>query len=319
LESAKWLKNKVISMMEEGSYEEAIPYLERLLKTPGARPFDVYFAHFTLGEIHLEAGRWSRAQRHLEKSLDLGGADPHLLHLLGQVLCAQGKHNKARDVLERARRLKPDDAGVELSLGTCMCLQSEFEEAEEVFRRAIRGAPEIYEAYLGLAQSLMGQQRWDDARAVLEEARERFPLVLVIRQALRDLDRIDKLGELYSWMVDDDLDYLADAEEEFMRIPLDLARTAMAELKFPPEAIEGAARMWDDYIRVGESTPRVPEVWAAGLVYTFARLLDRSDISQAGLARKFEISPASVSRVFRALSAELKIRRADPRYTGSSK
>ncbi len=318
MESAKWLKNKVISMMEEGSYEEAIPYLERLLKMPGVRPFDVYFAHFTLGEIHLEAARWSKAQRHLEKSLELGGADPHILHLLGQVLCAQGKHNKARDVLEQAWRLKPDDTAVEVSLGTSMCLQAEYEEAEEVFRRALKGDPESHEPYLGLAQSLMGQHRWDDARTILEEARERFPLVLVIRQALRDLDKIDRLGEFYSWMLDDGLDDEMLVEEEFLQIPIDLARTAMAEMKFSPEAIRGAAKMWADYLRVGESTPRVPEAWAAGLVYTVAKLMERSDISQAELARKFEISPTSVSRVFRTLSEELKIRQADPRYTGSS-
>jgi len=319
LESAKWLKNKVISMMEEGSYEEAVPYLERLLKTPGARPFDVYFAHSTLGEIHLDVGRWSRAQKHFEKSLELGGADPHILHLLGQVLCAQGKHNKARDVLEQAWQLKPDDTPLQVSLGTCMCLQAEYEEAEEVFRRVLKGMPESHEPYLGLAQSLMGQHRWDDARGILEEARQRFPLVLVIRQALRDLDKIDKLGEFYSWMADDDFDDLTDIEAEFLRIPIDLARTAMAELKFSPKAIEGAVKLWDDYIRVGESTPRVPEAWAAGIVYTVAKLMNRSDISQAELARKFEVSPTSVSRVFRTLSEELKIRQADPRYTGSSK
>ncbi len=315
MESAVWLKEKASSLVESGAYGEAIPYLEKLLRLPGAKPYDTYFAHFTLGEIHYDARSWSYAQRHFQKALDIGGEDPLVLLLLGQVYSAQGKHNKGRSLLEKAWKLKPHDTTIELSLGTCMCLQGEFEEAEEVFRRAIRRDESAHEIHVGLAQSLMGQRRWDEAKAVLEEARERFPMVLAIRHALKDLEKIDQLEEFYDWVMSDAIGNYLESENEYDNIPAKLAQTALAELHLPAEAIEGAQKMWDDYLRVGYSMPRVPEVWAAGVVYTIAKLYNNSDISQAELARRFEVSPASVSRVFRALSDELKIKEHDPRYT----
>jgi len=318
VKSATWLKDKVATLIKAGIYEEAIPYLERLLRLPGAKPFDLHFAHFTLGEVHYEAGRWPRAQRHFQKALDVGGEDPVIMLLLGQVCCAQGKHNKARTVLEQAWKLKPRDTHIELTLGTCMCMQGEFDQAEEVFRRAVEREDAGFELYVGLAQSLMGQHRWDDAKVTLEDARERFPLALPIRQALKDLEKIDKLEDLYNWIASDAVDDYLESYHEYDNIPAKLARTALAEFQFPVEAIEGCARLWEDYLRVGDCMPRVPEVWAAGIVYTIARLYDRSEISQANLARRFEVSPASVSRVFRALSDELKIKENDPRYTGAS-
>ena len=317
MESAKWLKEKVSDIMEAGGYEEAVPYLERLLKLSGEKPYDMYFAHFTLGEIHLGAGRLFRAQKHFQKAIAIGGEDPFVLLLLGQVYCAQGKHIKGRKTLDRAWSLKPGDVSIQISLGTCMCLQMEYEEAEEIFRRVIETDDPSHEACLGLAQSLMGQHRWDEAREVLEEAKERFPLVLTIRHALKDIDKVDELEEFYNWIAEDAFDEYTDFELPLEELPHKLARTAMAELQFPPEALEGAEKLWEDYIRIGHSLPRVPEVWAAGIVYTVAKLHNRSDISQAELARKFEVSAASVSRVFRTISNELKIKENDQRYRGN--
>jgi tetratricopeptide (TPR) repeat protein len=319
VESAKWLKDKVTSLIESGVYEEAVPYLERLLQMPGTNPYDTCFAHFTLGEIHFDAGRWFRAQRHFQKVIDIGGNDPFALLLLGQVYCAQGKYYKGREILERAWSLKPDDPAIEISLGTCLCLQTEYTEAEEVFQRVIDRDGSIHEAYLGLAQSLMGQRKWEEARKVLEEARQRFPTVLVIRQALKDLEKIDKLEDFYNWIMDEDIGEAINAADDWDILPIKLARTALVEMQVPPEAIESADRIWEDYLRVGYSIPRVPEAWAAGIIYTVTRLYERADISQTELARRFEVSAASVSRVFRTLSDELKIKKNDPRYRGSKR
>ena len=319
METAKWLKDKVTSLIDAGVYEEAVPYLERLLQLPGANPYDTCFAHFTLGEIHFDAGRWLRAQKHLLKVIDMSGNDPFALLLLGQVYCAQGKYHKGREALDRAWSLKPHDPAIEISLATCLCLQSEYEDAEEVFRRIIEKDNSVYESYLGLAQSLMGQHKWEKAKKVLEDARQRFPTVLVIRQALRDLEKIDKLEDFYNWITEDDIEEGVNAGDEWDILPIKLARTALVEMQFPPEAIESADKLWDDYLRVGYSIPRIPEAWAAGIIYTVTRLFDRADISQAELARRFEVSAASVSRVFRTLSDELKIKKNDPRYKGSRK
>ena len=317
METAKWLKDKVTSLIESGGFEEAVPYLERLLLLPGTNPYDVCFAHFTLGEIHFDAGRWFRAQKHFQKVVDIGGDDPFALLLLGQVYCAQGKYHKGREILEKAWSLKPNDPAIDVSLGTCLCLQTEFNEAEEIFRRVISRDNSVHEAHLGLAQSLMGQHRWDEARKVLEAARERFPLVLVIRQALKDLEKIDKLEDFYNWITEEDMEGDPNDSDDWDILPIKLARTALVEMQFPPEAIESADRIWEDYLRIGASVPRVPEVWAAGIMYTVARLYDRPEISQSELARKFEVSAGGVSRVFRTLSDELKIRKGDPRYRRS--
>lgn len=298
--------------MDDGEFDDAAPYLEKLLDLQKAKPYDIYFAHFSLCQIHFNAGRWSKAQKHVDAALSMGGEDPFLLMISGQVLCAQGKHVKAREALDTAIKLKPGDSTLLLCLATCMCFQKDYEEAEEIFRRLRKKEKDSYEPHVGLAQCLVAQHRWDEARKVLDKAKERFPTVLVIRQVIKDLEKIDQLEEFYNSMLEDGVEDIID--DEWPNLPYELARTAMAEMRFPAVAISGAKQLWDDYLRIGQKLPRSPEVWAAGIVYTLSRIYDLGDISQAELARRFEVSAGGVSRVFRVFSEELKIAFHDSRY-----
>jgi len=314
MEASRWLKERATYFLDAEAYTDAIPYLQRLIRLPGAGLHDLSFAHFTLGRIHHQTGRYRLAQEHLRKAMDISGEDVNGLMLLGQAYCGDGKPGRGRETLERARRLNPKDESIELSLGLCMCLMGEFDEATEVYSRCIRINPDRPEAYVGLAQSLAGRGDLDKARETLDEAKDRLPLSLTIRLALRELDKIEDAHDFCRWVFEENLCRLSSGVSSPARAPIALIRTIMAERAFPPKAIGNAEKLWLDFLRVSLVKPRRPEPWAGAVVYTMARLTERPDITLKTLAERLQISTSIISINFSAIGRNLKLTKNDKRY-----
>ncbi len=91
---------------------------------------------------------------------------------------------------------------------------------------------------------------------------------------------------------------------------VDAAIMALRELSvlgYNKEEQDFALFLWNEYCGKERPLIKKPSVWAAVLVYTMARLGFDSTIHQKDLAKKFGVSPSTISTCFRALCRTLEL------------
>ncbi|HZK18247.1 MAG TPA: hypothetical protein VFD15_02925, partial [Clostridia bacterium] len=91
---------------------------------------------------------------------------------------------------------------------------------------------------------------------------------------------------------------------------VDAAVMAIRELSvlgYKKEEQDFALFLWNEYCEKERPLIKKPSVWAAVLVYTMARLGFDSQIHQKDLAKKFGVSPSTISTCFRALCRTLEL------------
>ena len=323
MEGTAWLRSKSLKLIREGAYEEAIPYLERILTLPGAETSDIYFAFFSLGEAHLLKGSYRKAQGYFKKSIEMSGEDAEGLFLLGQAYMGDGRLKLALPCLEKASKLKPQDEFFILSLGSCLCYMGEFARGEDIIRKAIAVNPEFVEGHTGLARCMAARGDFEGAHSALRAAKEKFPLSLDLRRATKEIEHHEETLKEYeklrgSQRVDKGgKKILKRTEQDPVLV---LAKTSMVEEGFSPFQIKSAEQLWKDFRRTQNPRTQKPEVWAAAIEYTIIRLdfsnllWKKTRITQRYLAEKYSVSLWTVSRNFTRIATTLKLSQFDQRY-----
>ncbi len=109
-----------------------------------------------LGKLYFHRGLKDKAVVHLMASVERGGADPAVLHALGEISSAAGLHTEARTFFREAIRRQPGDARWWVSLALCYHRAGRDRAGLRVLELARRhaGGEAIHAARMGLGISL---------------------------------------------------------------------------------------------------------------------------------------------------------------------
>src|SRR5271167_2652625 len=99
-------------------------------------------AHYILGVLLKERGRFEEAERALQKAIRLNLQNAATHYNLGVSLKERGRFEKAERALQKAIRLNLQNAEAHYNLGVSLKERGRFEEAERAFQEAIRLNPQ---------------------------------------------------------------------------------------------------------------------------------------------------------------------------------
>ncbi|MBV8073027.1 MAG: VCBS repeat-containing protein [Acidobacteriaceae bacterium] len=200
-----------------GYYEEALPYLEMVLK----RTPDNARVLVLVGQIHLQANRtekaaslflaateanpnyapaWSgagqaaamldhqpRAAECYRKALELDPDSAEAANGLGLALAKQNSSDEAKKYFERAIELKRDYADAINNLGVLYIHQGKVNDAIAAFQYGIGVAPTEDMLYLNLGRIYTQMGNFEKARQVMQQLLDKKPDDAIARRALQDL------------------------------------------------------------------------------------------------------------------------------------
>jgi tetratricopeptide (TPR) repeat protein len=119
---------------------------------------------------YLHEWRWTDAERHFARSIDLDPLDATTYHWLGMMLNALGRFDEAVAAFDSAQRAAPDSAIVRVKRGTVLAQAGRLEEAERQLREASRRFPKMALAHRETGFLRLTQGRIEEAVVAFEEA-----------------------------------------------------------------------------------------------------------------------------------------------------
>jgi tetratricopeptide (TPR) repeat protein len=98
-----------------------------------------------------------------------------------------------------------------------------------------------------------------------------------------------------------------------------LLAARMPEVGFGRDQVQRAQALWTDYCALvrGSRSGRV-DAFAAAVEYALAQIDGSPDVTQAGLARRYRVSAASISTRYTDIRSALSLVARDPRYCASA-
>ncbi len=127
-------------------------------------------AHYHLGLVHMDAGRFEPARIHLERAVKL---QPELYGAwsnLGVLYMEHGEDVAALRSLDKAAALAPKDVRILVNLGNARSRRGLWSEAIEAYEAALAEAPGHGTALYDLGLAWAARQRWDKALAAADKA-----------------------------------------------------------------------------------------------------------------------------------------------------
>jgi len=173
-------------MRSRKRYSEAIDYYSRaiaLISDPGREHWSYFYAR---GTCYERIKDWPKAEKDLEKALDLYPDQPLALNYLGYSWIDQNMHlEKGLKLISKAVSLKPDDGYIVDSLGWAHYKLGNFGKAVKYLERAVELEPEdpVLNDHLGDALWSVGRER---------EARFQWKLALSLDPEPDVLKQIEK-------------------------------------------------------------------------------------------------------------------------------
>jgi Flp pilus assembly protein TadD len=181
-----------------------------------------YMAHVKLGEAYINEGKYQRAMRHINASLDILPAHPALyaaipalllehgqldaaiavlkrgvevypasaeLHRrIGEIELQRGRARAAVKPLEAALAIDPNDAHAHHALGVAYAALGAAAEAERELRAALSLQPGWPQLHASLGELLAATGKRQEARAAFERALQLDPGFGLARQKLNELE-----------------------------------------------------------------------------------------------------------------------------------
>jgi len=298
---------------------EVEPLLERLLDRAQKGSDTARFAHRHLAELRLETNPW-RAALHLRELLQADDHDDVLHALMGLCQALLGNYRAAVSSYRRALSYAPHTPWYHHNVGHLLDVAlSDPGRAESHLRSAYRMQPGHDEIAASLAHCLARLDQLDEARTLAEQA------------VAADPDNAEH-GNLLAWI-------LAGAPErpgtptlppttrgrprDADREPITRAvrhafEARMSEAGFSAAEVDGARSLWADFHEGRHVRGQKPEVYAAAVEYAMALVQNRAGTTQVAIARRYGVSPASLSSRYSEIRAALELRPRDPRYAAGS-
>jgi len=160
----------VMTMLQSGRINEAVPYLESMAK---ANPENVQVL-YNLGIAYSELTQYDEAVIRLKRAVQLDPTHAHAWTGIGVAYLRMGKRDQALEPTQRAVELDPSDGYGQRNLGAMLMGLGRIKEALPHLREARKALPHDAQATFGLATAL--ETAGGDAN--LAEADELYQVVI---------------------------------------------------------------------------------------------------------------------------------------------
>jgi Flp pilus assembly protein TadD len=131
---------------EVGRFSNAVEFIRKAIKLrPGQSD---YYAH--LGRCLAMLKRDAEAAEAAEKALAANEPGPLTLDTIGVVFSRLGQHEKAVEVFRRATEKAPTNSAFQFNLGSSLQFIGDFENAEKAYEKAVSQTPRFYKAHSAL-------------------------------------------------------------------------------------------------------------------------------------------------------------------------
>ena len=144
----------------------------------------------------LQAGHARHAAEIAKRALELDGAEPAALHVLGAALLLLGRAEEALAATRRAADAQPADAALQLQLAQLYLQRGDAAAAAPLLRQALRRRPDDPQVHAALGEVSYRQKRLPDAEAAYRRALEldarHFVAQLRLSDLLRNSGRLDQ-------------------------------------------------------------------------------------------------------------------------------
>jgi tetratricopeptide (TPR) repeat protein len=160
-----------------------------------------YESYVTLGQIHLDAGRYAQAARLLTRAIAINADEPEAYYALATVLARSGRTEEAatyRETFARLQAVASDKRrrGIELSTSRlaagALTGKREFDRAVAAWTQIVADWPDIAANHAGLAAALVDLGQLETAAAHYEKAAALDAGTSVYRQLAALYDRMGR-------------------------------------------------------------------------------------------------------------------------------
>jgi tetratricopeptide (TPR) repeat protein len=309
--SVSQLRQKAEKALSSDDDAAARGHLEALLRV-ASEPEDRLFAHRHLGELCLEESPW-QAALHIRQVLRIAPDDDVAEALMGLCQALLGNYEAAIASYGRAALANPEMPWYHHNVGHLLDVALDRPKAARPhLERAHAIEPTHDEITASLAHCVARLGDLDEARRLALEAAETAPhhdehhnLLDWIEQGAPDL--VEPRDEPRFACIEGGAVHREDAVLRALEQGMESAGFSRAEL-------ESARRMWRDFRALRPVRTQKPAVLAAAVEYAVALVHKRRGSTQAVIARRYGVSPGSLSQRYLELRQTLDLRPSDPRY-----
>jgi tetratricopeptide (TPR) repeat protein len=132
---------------ELGKFVNAAEFIEKAITLDDSQAD--YHAH--LARCLSLLNRDTEAQTAVDRAIKLDPPDPLTLDTIGVVCSRLGDHDRAIDVFRRAAAKQPTNPGFQFNLGSSLKFLGAFDEAEDAYESAIAANPKLYKVHSALS------------------------------------------------------------------------------------------------------------------------------------------------------------------------
>lgn len=143
-------------------FQDAVASYDRAIARTGGPRRNTWTLYYARGIANDRAGNWPKAERDLQRALEMVPDHPYVLNYLGYAWADQGRNlPKARALLEKAMERKPNDGAITDSLGWVLFRQGDVPGAIKLLERAVELQPTdaVINSHLGDAYFAAGRKR----------------------------------------------------------------------------------------------------------------------------------------------------------------
>jgi tetratricopeptide (TPR) repeat protein len=143
-------------------FSDAVAAYDRAIARNGGPRRNAWTLYYARGIAHDRSGAWAKAERDLQRALEMVPDHPYVLNYLGYSWADQGRNlPKARALLEKAMERKPNDGAITDSLGWVLFRQGDTSAAIRMLERAVELQPTdaVINSHLGDAYWAAGRKR----------------------------------------------------------------------------------------------------------------------------------------------------------------
>jgi tetratricopeptide (TPR) repeat protein len=179
----------VLSMLQSGRIQEAVPYLEAMDKGSPNNSQVLY----NLGLAYSELGQFDEAIIRLKRAVKVEPTHAHAWTAIGVAYQRSGKRDLAIEPLEMAVKADPTDGYARRNLGAVLLSGGKAQDALLHFREARKALPHDPQTTYGLAAALEevgGEENIQEADELYIVVVERFPASPVAEQARQARTRL---------------------------------------------------------------------------------------------------------------------------------
>lgn len=167
------------ALISDGQLHKGQLLIDRVFKSD-----DSAEAHLLLGSILLEADDGFRAQKELERAIELNPNLPGLQSRYGRTLLRLGDGEKAMNAFKQELQYNPNDFDANMFLGMLFKRDKETNEAHKLLSHAIQLRPKDAYARYHLGSNYSIQGKFNNALPLVENVVKEFPQFTEARSLL---------------------------------------------------------------------------------------------------------------------------------------